>query len=210
MYENFERIPKADKLCILNACIEEFAQKGYEKASTNAIVRKAGIPKGTLFFFFGNKKNLYLYVIDHAVTLYTQMTLESSVEMPDDLFERLLFLGRERMKFALDQPQLYKLFYNAFINAPEDIQTELRGRYSAYYTPSMQMLTDGLDRSHFKPGVNVEKVIELIYLILEGLLSKSVPILQKYQPAESLALVDKLFVECDEYFTMIRQGVYLE
>ena len=210
MYENFERIPKADKLCILNACIEEFAQKGYEKASTNAIVRKAGIPKGTLFFFFGNKKNLYLYVIDHAVTLYTQMTLESSAEMPDDLFDRLLFLGRERMKFALNQPQLYKLFYNAFINAPEDIQNELRQRYSAYYTPSMQMLTDGLDCSRFKPEVNVDKVIELIYLILEGLLSKSVPILQKHQPAESLALVDKLFVECDEYFTMIRQGVYLE
>jgi len=208
MYENFERIPKADKLCILNACIEEFAQKGYEKASTNAIVRKAGIPKGTLFFFFGNKKNLYLYVIDHAVTLYTQMTLESSAEMPDDLFDRLLFLGRERMKFALNQPQLYKLFYNAFINAPEDIQNELRQRYSAYYTPSMQMLTDGLDCSRFKPEVNVDKVIELIYLILEGLLSKSVPILQKHQPAESLALVDKLFVECDGYFTMIRQGVY--
>jgi AcrR family transcriptional regulator len=208
MYENFERLPEAEKLSILKACIEEFAQKGYEKASTNAIVQTSGIPKGTLFFFFGNKKNLYLYVIDHAVTLYTQMTLQSSVEMPDDLFERLLFLGRERMKFALNQPQLYKLFYNAFINTPEDIQNELRQRYSASYTPSMQMLTTGLDHSRFKPDVNVDKVIELIYLILEGLLSKSVPVFQKLKPAESLKLVDKLFVDCDEYFTMIRQGVY--
>ena len=208
MYENFERIPQADKLCILNACIEEFAQKGYEKASTNAIVHKAGIPKGTLFFFFGNKKNLYLYVIDHAVTLYTQMALQSPAELPNDLFERLIFLGRERMKFAMNQPQLYKLFFNAFINAPEDIQNELRQRYSAYYTPSTQMLTTGLDHSRFKPDVDVNKVIELIYLILEGLLSKSVPILQKLQPAESLEMVDQLFVACDKYFTMIRQGVY--
>jgi TetR/AcrR family transcriptional regulator len=210
MYENFERIPQAEKLSILNACIEEFAQKGYEKASTNAIVHKAGIPKGTLFFFFGNKKNLYLYVIDHAVTLYVQMTLQASDEMPNDLFDRLIFIGRERMKFALNQPQLYKLFYHAFINAPEDIQNELRGRYSAYYTPSIQMLTTGLDHSRFKPDVHVDKVIELIYSILEGLLSKSIPILQKLQPSESLEMVDKLFIECDEYFTMIRQGVYHE
>ncbi|MGB8253350.1 MAG: TetR/AcrR family transcriptional regulator [Anaerolineaceae bacterium] len=210
MYENFERIPQAEQQHILNACIEEFAQKGYEQASTNAIVQQAGIPKGTLFFFFGNKKDLYLYVIDHVVTLYAMTALQTPGELPDDLFERLIYLGQERMKFALSQPQLYKLFFNAFINAPEDIQAELRKRYAAYYTPSMQMLTAGLDRSRFKPEVDVDKLIELIYLILEGILSKSVPALQQLKPAEALGIVEKLFVECDDYFAMIRQGVHHE
>ncbi len=101
-------------------------------------------------------------------------------------------------------------FYNAFINAPEDIQEELRNRSEAYITPSMQMLTTGLDRSRFKPGINVEKVIELIFLVLEGILSKSVPLLQKLQPTESLKWVEKLSVECEEYFAILRQGVYRE
>ncbi len=110
MYENFERIPSAERDRILNACIDEFAQKGYEQASTNAIVKQAGIPKGTLFFFFGNKKDLYLYVIDHAIRKYAEMAQQNWGELPSDLFDRLLYLGRERMKFAVSQPQLYRLF----------------------------------------------------------------------------------------------------
>jgi TetR/AcrR family transcriptional regulator len=210
MYENFQRIPQAEQQLILNACIEEFAQKGYEQASTNAIVQRAGIPKGTLFFFFGSKKDLYLYIIDQAVARYTQMTLERQGELPGDLFVRLLYLGRERMEFALNQPQLYKLFYNAFINSPEVIREELLKRSADYYKPSMQMLTAGLDRSHFKPMVDVDKVIDLIFLVLEGILSKSIPMLQKLQPADSLAFVEKLSDECRDYFAMIRQGVYHE
>ena len=50
MTENFEKIPLEERQRILEICIAEFAEKGYERASTNAIVRTAGIPKGTLFY----------------------------------------------------------------------------------------------------------------------------------------------------------------
>lgn len=46
---------------ILNAAFREFAEKGYEDASTNRIVKNAEIGKGTLFYHFGNKENLYIY-----------------------------------------------------------------------------------------------------------------------------------------------------
>mgnify|MGYP001006429114 FL=1 len=51
---------------VIRASIEEFA-KGYEVASTNEIVRKAGISKGLLFHYFGNKKNLYMSVFREVV-----------------------------------------------------------------------------------------------------------------------------------------------
>jgi TetR/AcrR family transcriptional regulator len=208
MYENFERLPQAERERILNVCMEEFAQKGYEQASTNAIVQKAGIPKGTLFFYFGNKKDLYLYVIDHAVKRYAEIAQQGWGDLPGDLFDRLLYLGRERMKFALEQPLVYRLFFNAYINAPEEVMVELREHSEAYYTASQHILINGLDHSRFKPGINVEEVIELIYLVLEGILSKYIPALQRLQPAASLELVEKITVECEDFFTMIRQGVY--
>ena len=66
MPDNFTRIPIEEQERILEACITEFAQNGFTQASTNAIIKRAGIPKGTLFYFFGSKKELYLYVIDQA------------------------------------------------------------------------------------------------------------------------------------------------
>jgi TetR/AcrR family transcriptional regulator len=208
MYENFERIPQPERQHILDACILEFAQKGYIQASTNAIVLRAGIPKGTLFYFFGSKKNLYLYVMDHAVQQYAQVTQPQSNELPGDLFERLLKLGRERMRFALNHPLLYRLFYDAFLNTPEEMKAEIDRRYASYYAPSIQIIIDGLDRLKFKPDIEVEKVIELIFLILDGIQSKYTPVLRRLNPDDALPVVDNLFAECEVYFAMLRQGVY--
>ena len=44
---------------IINSAIDEFAKYPYAKASTNNIVENAGISKGLLFHYFGNKKDLY-------------------------------------------------------------------------------------------------------------------------------------------------------
>ena len=48
-YANFERLDAGYQQRILVACVEEFSSNGYESASTNAIVRRAGISKGSLF-----------------------------------------------------------------------------------------------------------------------------------------------------------------
>ncbi|MBC7338085.1 MAG: helix-turn-helix transcriptional regulator, partial [Clostridia bacterium] len=52
---------------LLEAAIREFAEKGYGGASTNAIVREAGISKGLLFHYFGSKKDLFLAALDRCL-----------------------------------------------------------------------------------------------------------------------------------------------
>src|SRR5678815_5599978 len=45
---------------ILDAALTEFARRGYEGASTDAIAREVGISQPYLFRLFGTKKGLYL------------------------------------------------------------------------------------------------------------------------------------------------------
>ncbi|RPJ40169.1 MAG: TetR/AcrR family transcriptional regulator, partial [Chloroflexi bacterium] len=172
MYENFTRLPQEEQERILGACIEEFAQHGFSQASTNAIIRKAGIPKGTLFLFSGSKKDLYLYVIDQAVTCYIQAFEQIASDPPADLFERLLYFGQARMQFAINEPLLYRLFFNAFTNTPDEIRAELQTRFAGYAKESMRRVYDGLDRTPFREGARVEQVVELVYLVLEGMYAR--------------------------------------
>ncbi len=65
MDDNLKNIPEDKKEAILKAALEEFATRGYEKASTNKIVEKAGVSKGLLFHYFGNKKGLFIYVYNY-------------------------------------------------------------------------------------------------------------------------------------------------
>ena len=208
LYENFEKIPLEEQECILKVCIAEFSANGYQQASTNAIVRQAGIPKGTLFYYFGSKKNLYLYVLDNAIRQFARRYTEMAGDMPPDLFERLLHRGRVKFQFAAEEPELFQLFYNAFINTPQEIQAELRIRAGGYSASSEDRLMDGLDLSRFREDVDVQKAVALIQLMLDGLLNKYLSDFRKMTPDEALVLVERINQEAKEYFQLIQKGIY--
>jgi AcrR family transcriptional regulator len=208
MYENFTRIPPGEQQRILNACIEEFALYGYDGASTNRIVKNAGIPKGTLFFFFGSKKDLFLYVVDWTVASYVRGFQQQAGELPSDLFERLLYIGRQRMQFAIQEPRLYRLLFNTFVHLPPEIQAEMQSRFGEYAEASRQLVEKDLDRSRFREGVEVDKVVGMITLLMEGILNRSLAEIQRSSPEGSLAIVERITAEVEQYFEMIRRGVY--
>lgn len=211
-YAHFERLPAAEQARILQACIEEFAHNGYALASTNAIVKRAGIPKGTLFYFFGSKKDLYLYVIDHSVAkfaaAFAQINASPGAGQPSDLFERLLHRGATRMQFVMQEPLLYQVFYNAFINTPDEILAEMQTRFASYAQTSGGRLLDGLDTSKFREDIQPEKAVELVTLALEGLFNRYLPAFKRLPPAESLKLVEVITAEARLYFEMLKKGLY--
>lgn len=211
-YANFERLPAAEQQRILQACIEEFAQKGYALASTNAIVKRAGIPKGTLFYFFGSKKDLYLYVIDHAVARFAaefrQISASLDAGQPSDLFERLLHRGAARMQFVVQEPLLYQIFYQAFINTPDEIEAEMQTRFEAYAQTSGGRLLDGLDTSKFREGIQPEKAVELVTLVLEGLFNRYLAAFKRLPPDEALKMMEKITAEARLHFEMLKKGLY--
>lgn len=64
MVSKFLNLDSEKQNRILNAAINEFAEKGYENASTNEIVKDAGISKGLLFHYFKIRSNyFYFYMI---------------------------------------------------------------------------------------------------------------------------------------------------
>jgi TetR/AcrR family transcriptional regulator len=212
MYENFERIPAEEQERILRACIQQFAEYGYQGASTNAIVKQAGIPKGTLFFYFGSKKDLYLYVIDYAVERFVEAmdrwAGEAGDEAETDLFERLLARGRRRMRFAVQEPSLYRLFFNAFLHTPPEIRAEIQSRFSSYAAESARRLYAGLDRSQFRDGIRVEKAVALVNLVLEGIFNRYASQFRQGNPEDALALVEEISREVEAYFVLLKYGVY--
>ena len=76
MFSKFLNMDKEKQDRIINAAIKEFAQKGYDNASTNEIVKEAGISKGLLFHYFQNKKQLYLFLYEHMIDILMEKIME--------------------------------------------------------------------------------------------------------------------------------------
>lgn len=77
---------------IINAALKEFARNGYGKASTNEIIKEAEIAKGSLFSYFNNKKELYLFLLDYVAEMIEKIYAEVDWN-ETEFFERMRQLG---------------------------------------------------------------------------------------------------------------------
>lgn len=59
----FSKLEPTKKTRIIQIATEEFAERGYEKASLNRIVVGAGMSKGSLYYYFADKDDLYRTVL---------------------------------------------------------------------------------------------------------------------------------------------------
>lgn len=207
MYRHFENLHEDKKQTILKACIHEFADKGYDKASTNSIIKEAAISKGILFHYFKNKQGLFLYILDYCI----QKMLEEFDKYPltetRDIFQRLSELGVIKLKIANDYPYIVKLFMEALLNSPQDMRTQIEQKYIQASRESMPMFFKDIDYSRFRRGVETSKAIEIIMLFLGALGEKY---LKEYKGREQdmFQNYDKIMAEYVEYLEILKYGMY--
>jgi AcrR family transcriptional regulator len=58
----FAKLPAAQQQAILRAALEEFAARGFHDASLNRVIEAAGISKGSMYYYFDGKEDLYAHV----------------------------------------------------------------------------------------------------------------------------------------------------
>ncbi len=62
--QTFLNLPKDKQERILNAAIEEFSQRNVQEANIANIVSAAGISRGSIYQYFENKEDMYVYIFD--------------------------------------------------------------------------------------------------------------------------------------------------
>ncbi|MGA0569067.1 TetR/AcrR family transcriptional regulator [Rathayibacter sp. KR2-224] len=58
----FAKLPAAQQQAIVQAALDEFASHGFHDASLNRVIGTAGISKGSMYYYFNGKEDLYAYV----------------------------------------------------------------------------------------------------------------------------------------------------
>jgi len=58
----FARLPEAQQQAIRRAALDEFAARGFHDASLNRVIEVAGISKGSMYYYFDGKEDLFAHV----------------------------------------------------------------------------------------------------------------------------------------------------
>jgi len=68
----FHRLSAEQQAAILDAALTEFSTHGYRDASLNRIIDSAGISKGSMYYYFDDKEDLYAHVIRRQLEALVQ------------------------------------------------------------------------------------------------------------------------------------------
>ncbi len=209
MFESFEKLSYDKRRKITDICIEEFSKYGYQKASTNTMVEKAGISKGILFHYFGSKKRLFLYILDFASNdFYSKVKKCIGDSYTKDILERVKLFTLAKFKASSAVPQSYnELISRTFLSAPRGLEKEIQERYIKYYNDAKSLYFEDIDFNRFREDINIEKTIEMIFFVLEGINHKY---LKKFEGKASNIIndFDAINKELDEYLDILRKSFY--
>lgn len=121
---------KQDRM--INAALKIFSRKGYKHASTDDIVKEAGISKGLLFHYFGSKIGLYNFLFDYSARF---MLLELSREVrrsETDYFALVKQMERARMQVMKLYPYMQKFLNGAMREECLEAVTQIADKRNDY------------------------------------------------------------------------------
>lgn len=204
----FQNMDSGKKDKIINAAIKEFAMYPYEKASTNNIVKNAGISKGLLFHYFGNKKDLYEKLIEFVLNKLSNEIAAKIDWQESDIFERIKAMFILKMKISHIYPNMFDFIAKVLSQKNTSTVAEISNVYKKYGVDIQgvfgDIYTKNIDFSLFKNPSTIDKSINIIRWTMEKYTEEN------FLKSESLKIIDyeEISAELDIYISILKKTFY--
>ena len=121
----FDNLGPDKQEAILRAAGEEFAEKGFEAASINRIIKKSGMSKGSVYYYFEDKADLFATTLERSTQRIREEIGWFSLEVlgPDEFWDALLELTHRTVDWAKRNDWWIKL-YRAFHRLQQEAGAE--------------------------------------------------------------------------------------
>jgi AcrR family transcriptional regulator len=110
---------------VLQAALKKFADCGYEGASVQDIVEAAKVTKPTLYYYFGNKAELYQALVDYAHDERLRL-MQVAAERGRTVAEKLVGILTALFEFLQENRDLMRIAFATAFAAPGEVPAEVR------------------------------------------------------------------------------------
>lgn len=113
--QTFLNLPEEKRKVFTEIALDEFANNDYNSASVSKIVETAGIAKGSVYQYFEDKQDLFMYLMDVSNKAMLEFISQSSPPNPNaDFFEMLRWQMSATVQASLKYPIHSKLLRRAY------------------------------------------------------------------------------------------------
>lgn len=119
----FYRLDEDRRTSILDSAASEFGDRGFEAASYNRIIDRAGLSKGAMYYYFDDKQDLYITVLSDAIERFLEaMDPPTAFADADDYWAKMQTMYATGLRFLVANPRAAALA-RSFVSAPRGSET---------------------------------------------------------------------------------------
>lgn len=201
----FCNLPKEKQARITQAALIEFTEKTYNESSTNRIVKKAGISKGSLFKYFHTKEDLFFYVLDSVLGNFISELSGEVANLSDDLLERVVQYAEIEFSWYLRNPAQYKLIQKAFFDESSEIFSKIEKRYELVGDRFYDRLFQEIRFDHLQ--WDKSKILDILKWLLKGFNEEFIN--KTVRDDNEINYLKELYLrELQDYMTILQAGLY--
>lgn len=179
---------------LLQAALECFSQNGFAVATVSAIVNRAQISKPVMYYYFRDKRDLYLTVLEESLSLFT---ISSSIitDPSQDPCSKLLQVIRHYFTVLQQHQMETRLVLMAqFGSEMLSLEIDQEDRLKQELTKIAEIIQEGMDQGDIRRGAPLKLAILFagiismqLYLRLRG--DQDLPL---SQPEETVDIFMKI------------------
>ena len=138
MNDRFFEQSKEKQDRIMNAALKVFSKSNYKHASTDIIIKEAGISKGLLFHYFTNKAGLYSFLYAYCVKYVQMERIQIFQNRENNFFLRTLQVEQAYEKASKKYPYIEMFLARAQLEEEEEIHTLIQDKKQEFMNETDQ------------------------------------------------------------------------
>lgn len=170
MNPNFMLLEENKRNALINAGFKVFSRNSYKKSPMNEIAAEAGISKSLLFYYFKNKKELFLFLVKYSASITAEAFLENRCYEQGDFFDIFYSALKVKTDLIRKYPDIAMFEMRAYFEKEPSVQKEVMEMISGYSLYEYQMQLIKPDPDDFIEGLDLQMMYRTIYLSAEGYL----------------------------------------
>lgn len=172
--ENFFSLRAEKQKHIIDAALLVFGRNGYKKASIADIAEEAGIGKGMVMYYFGSKKNLYLYLAEFCKKIMVEEMEKRFDKNVTDFFDKLKMITNIKISVMKRHPSVFLFLTSLYHETHKEVRDEIKQFLADGINIRGRWVFDGTDTTKFKDDVNPQLLEKILVWTGEGM-ADSIP-----------------------------------
>lgn len=153
---------------LLQVATRIFTRFGFHKTTMDEIARTARKAKGSLYYYFNNKEELFKEVVKRELSKIRDelSKVVNSDKTGKEKIHEYILLRMELMRKAFNYHETLRAdFYEQF-----NFLDVMRAEFDSYETEALKkMLNEGIQQKEIKNLENIDIVSEMLMMVLKGL-----------------------------------------